>query len=228
MNKYKEKVGRAMIIDKCEESRVALVEKYVCRKIGEKCFEKDKGKKKGYRFFHSKLVGNIMMMILESCSNEDISENERKKLLEQKEMLLIAALIHDVKKDEKKHALAAGEIAEDLDDIMTEYAAETNKTSWKYFEEKEVLIIKEMIEKHGKESFVYGEEDQYIKLIQDADKLSKYWEQMNCKDICAPLLITTDDTKKFYNKKDKVRKEHEVLHYRYSKNLIEQIKSRQI
>ena len=71
-------------------SALEQVYKYAEYIMADKNFECDKNKKIGYRFYHSRLVANLCIYILENIKEDDISEKLKQEMLSNKDYICIA------------------------------------------------------------------------------------------------------------------------------------------
>lgn len=201
--------------------RIKLVEQYVFNEIGDKSFKKDHEKKCpcGYRFFHSKMVVNIMLLLLDKIPETQLNEEKKKEIQRNKELIIIAGLLHDIKRDDKNHGLVAAKMVDQLNDIMTAFAVERN-TSWDALTDEALEIIREMVLKHNVDELDKTNSD-YVKLMQDSDKIFKY--ARNIRKECNDNYFTfpKEEVKLYLKKKKKVKRDHKNLNYPYALKLLE-------
>lgn len=192
------------------------VYKYTEFIMGSKNFQCDKNKKAGYRFYHSRLVANLCIYILDNSQEEDISENKKKEMQLNKEYICIAALLHDIKKNEKHHGEKA---ADNLKDIFKEIALYSCSNDILNLDDNIIKIIEDMIRKHGSHGCKNEVNMYYIKLIQDADNMSRYVNFIP-EEVFNYVFDIRKDIEKFFSMKEKVKEKHKNLNYIISKNIL--------
>lgn len=201
--------------------RAKLVEQYVFNEIGDKAFEEDSDKKCpcGYRFFHSKMVVNIMLLLLDKIPEAELSKMKRDEIVDKKEIIIIAGLIHDIKRDDKKHGLVASKLVDHLNEIMITFAEKKN-ASWDSLTDKDLEIIKEMVLKHNVDKLDEANSE-YVKLIQDSDKISKYARHIRSQCNDNYFTFPKEEVKLYLKKKKKIKKDHQTLNYSFSLKLLQ-------
>ncbi len=192
------------------------VYKYAEYIMADKNFKCDKNKKIGYRFYHSRLVANLCIYILENCTEEDLTKKSKQEMISNKDYICMAALLHDIKKDEKHHAESA---ANHLGEIFKEIAALSNDSAILNLDEKYIILIQDMIRKHGSHGCEDIENSNYIKLIQDADNISRYINFMP-KEVFNNVFDIKKEKIIFYNFKEKIKDKHKDLNYEMSKRIL--------
>ena len=192
------------------------VYKYAEYIMAYKNFECDKNKKVGYRFYHSRLVANLCIYILENFTKEDMLEKSKQEMMLNKDYICIAALLHDIKKDEKHHAESA---ADNIREIFREIAKLSNDNAILNLDEKYVILIEDMIRKHGSHGCEDIENSNYIKLIQDADNISRYINFMP-EEVFNNVFDIKKEKILFYNFKEKIKDKHKNLNYEISKKIL--------
>ena len=197
-------------------SIVDQVYRYVEFMTADTKFQCDKNKEKGYRFYHSRLVANLCIYILENCLDNDIPKAERNEMALRKEIICIAALLHDIKKDKKHHAQEA---ADNLKNIFKEIALYTQNSEILNMESKDMLIIEDMIRKHGSHGSNNEFSKYYIRLIQDADNISSYVNYLP-EEIFNNVFDIRKDKDIYFTSREKVKEKHKKLNYMLSKKIL--------
>lgn len=201
-------------------NQVNIVNDYVQNKIALKQFETDANKEPGYRYFHSKMVGNIMLKIIEDLAESDVSPAIQKELTHSKDLILIAALIHDFYQDNNHHGKHAKKhLAKKLNSLMKEYLGD-HKDEWDDYPKLEIEIIEDMVEEHGDDIQV-DNDNYYVMLIQDADKISKYAYNLFDKFKNQYFDISFDEVAKYLKPEDNVKIKHQNLNFKCSRKLME-------
>ena len=192
------------------------VYKYTKHILLENTFECDRNKKAGFRFFHSILVANLSLYILENCLEDDIPEKYKEEMMIKYDYICVAALLHDIKKDKYHHADVA---ADTLKDILKDIALYTESSKVLEIKPKDILIIENMIRKHGS----HGSDDEkykyYIRLIQDAYNISRYISYFP-EEVFYNVFDIRDEKERYLVSKKKVKEKHKDLNYMFSKEML--------
>lgn len=184
--------------------------------MGEVNFQCDKRKKIGYRFYHSKLVANLCIYILENCMESDIPYEFKKEMQLKKDIICIAALLHDIKKDKNHHAEKA---AEELRNIILEISVYCKNDDILKISEEDMLIIEDMIRNHGSHGSNNKFSKYYIKLIQDADNISKYVNFLP-DEVFTNVFNISNGRYIYYRVKEDINEKHKKLNYLISRKMI--------
>lgn len=192
------------------------VYEYTKHVLFENTFECDKNKKKGFRFFHSVLVANLCVYILKNSSKDDIPEDNKKEMMLKLNYICIAALLHDIKKDKEHHADRA---ADSLKDIFKDIALYTKNDEILKVKDEDILIIENMIRKHGSHGSNDSKYKYYIRLIQDADNISRYISYFP-EEAFYNVFDIRKEREEYLISKKKIKDKHKNLNYLFSKEML--------
>ncbi len=113
----------------------------------------DKYREPGYRYYHGIHTANLTKEIISNIP-------ELQYLNEHMDIIIAAALSHDIKKMKKSHAKKGAK-------YINKFMKEKN-----IFSDEEQKIVTEIIENHNARNQAH--QPNYVKVVQDSDVLSRY------------------------------------------------------